>query len=55
MEKRRFAMTREPIDLECFIANFIEEYEENEAKEIEQKQEFCAGNQNPHRAIAAGY
>ena len=34
MEKRRYPATRQPLDLESFIANFMEDYEEGLTMQI---------------------
>jgi hypothetical protein len=54
MKKRRFAATKEPMDLECFIANFIQDYEECDALQVGQHQEaFSPESRDPHYVVGA--
>jgi hypothetical protein len=56
MEKRRYPATRDPMDLDCFIANFMEDYEDCDTMQTWQDWEALpAGGQDPHRSAAVGY
>jgi hypothetical protein len=52
MEKRRYKATREPLDLDCFIANFMEDYEECDTLQIgHYRQALSSGSREPHQAV----
>jgi hypothetical protein len=56
MEKMRYPVTREPLDLDNFIANFVEDYEESETMQMVQlRQAPSAVSQHPHRSVGAGH
>jgi hypothetical protein len=56
MEKRRYTAMREPLDLDCFIANFMEDYEECDTLQIRQhRQALSPGIREPHQAVGAGH
>jgi len=47
MEKRRYSATREPLDLDNFIANLLEDYEQGETMRIGQhRQSLSNGSLN---------
>jgi hypothetical protein len=50
MEKRRYPATRQPLDLDSFIANFMEDYEEGVTLQIGQRrQPLSIGSRDPYR------
>jgi hypothetical protein len=50
MEKRRYPATREPLDLDSFIANFMEDYEEGGTMQIGQHlQSLSIGSRDLYR------
>jgi hypothetical protein len=50
MEKRRYPPTREPLDLDSFLANFMEDYEEGETMQSGQhRQSLPIGSWDPYR------
>jgi hypothetical protein len=56
MEKRRYKATREPLDLDCFIANFMEDYEQCDTLQIgHYRQALSSGSREPHQAVGAGH
>jgi hypothetical protein len=49
MEKRRYPLTREPLDLDSFLANFMEDYEEGETMQSGQhRQSLPIGSWDPY-------